>query len=431
MVLAVTAGVLLPQFDASIDQELSDRVTAYLFSGGAEAARSVLQAVAGSMITVTSLTFSLTVVTLQLASGQFSPRLLRTFSSDRFVQGTLALFLATFIYSLTVLRTVRSDRDNQVAFVPQISVTVSFALAVASVVGLVLFLSHLAREIRVETMIQAVHRDASATLRRSLPKADRDDAHIRSGSGAVPIRPANAVVVRSTKNGFLVRVDESELLAAAIDADAVIVVERAIGAFLVEGVPIALMWPRASAGFDDSEREGLAGTVSSSFATGIERTAAQDIGFGLRQLTDVAVKALSPGVNDPTTAVHVLGHSSALLCELINRDLGPLVLLDDDDRARVALSRPTFAELLELAVSEPRRYGAADPGVLGRLFQLLWEVACVARTPEHREPVADQLARLRATAEAQSFDATERGQLTDQATLVADALAGTWRRHRL
>lgn len=143
VVLAVFLGTALPTMDSAVDGELPDSVTVLLFSGGPEAARSVLQAISGSLITDTSLTFSLTVVTLQLASSQFSPRLLRTFTSDPFVHGTLALFLAAFAFALTVLRSVRGERNGTSPFVPETSVTVAFVLAIASVIALVLFLAHL------------------------------------------------------------------------------------------------------------------------------------------------------------------------------------------------------------------------------------------------------------------------------------------------
>ncbi len=164
VVLAVALGIMLPALDSRIAGDLPPTVRDYLFGGGAEAARSVLNAIASSQITVTSLTFSLTVVTLQLASSQFSPRLLRTFSRDRFVHVTLAMFLATFTFALTVLRTVRTATDERDAFVPQVSVTFAFVLVVASVIALVLFLAHLAREIRVETMLRQVHADATEAL---------------------------------------------------------------------------------------------------------------------------------------------------------------------------------------------------------------------------------------------------------------------------
>ncbi|MBJ6612920.1 DUF2254 domain-containing protein, partial [Streptomyces sp. I3(2020)] len=166
--LAVVAGVGLPRLDGRIRHDMPPWLADYLFGGSADAARSVLGAIAGSLVTVTALTFSLTVVTLQLASSQFSPRLLRTFSADRYVQTTLALFLATFTYALTVLRTVRTGEDGRTGFVPQVSVSVAFLLTLASVFALVLFLSHLAREIRIETMMSSVHSAADRTLHRLL-----------------------------------------------------------------------------------------------------------------------------------------------------------------------------------------------------------------------------------------------------------------------
>ncbi len=417
VVLAAIAGVFLPQLDDQIDGDLSPTVTGYLFGGGADAARAVLEAIAGSLITATSLTFSLTVVTLQLASSQFSPRLLRTFSSDRFVQATLALFLGTFTYSLTVLRTVRTAGDSQDQFVPQMSVTLAYLLTIASVLGLVFFLAHLATEIRVETMLVNVHEDASDTVRRVLN--GNDD----SGSRQVPPEPPNAApTVPAASSGFLVGVDEKALLSAAVDADAVLVIDRPPGSSLVSGTPIGVAWTTSGAAFDKDSLSRLRDKVGKAVSTGNERTAAQDVAFGLRQLTDVAVKALSPGINDPTTAIHALGHSSALLCELADRDLGPRLLHDDHDTVRVVLHRPAFDGLLELAVGQPRRYGAADPEVLDRLYRLLDEVAWTTVHADRRPAIAEQLERLSATAAGQDFDHAERRHLTSLAVRVQQTL---------
>lgn len=422
--LAVLLGVSLPRLDAQVDDSLPSTVTDYLFGGGAEAARAVLEAVAGSLITVTSLTFSLTVVTLQLASSQFSPRLLRTFSSDRFVQITLGVFLGTFAYALTVLRTVRTAADDQELFVPQIAVTVAFLLAVASVFALVIFLAHLAKEIRVETMLATVHRDATATLRRVLPNREPNRPPT-----TVPDFPPSTEVVPAPSSGFLVWIDEPALLRAARRADAILTVTAPPGSSLIEGVPIGGCWPRRGGGFDPDVLRELRDGIAPAIHTGPERTAAQDVTFGLQQLTDVTVKALSPGINDPTTAIHALGHASALLTELAGRDLGPQILADDDGPPRVILQRPGFAELLDLAMAQPRRYGAGDPAVLDRLFQLLREVAWLATDPEQQRSIAEQLARLRATVETQSFDAAEQAMLGRTADQVIPALGGRWR-HR-
>ncbi|MFI5593151.1 DUF2254 domain-containing protein [Amycolatopsis sp. NPDC051758] len=420
--LAVALGVTLPRVDGHVDRELPASLVIILFGGGADAARAVLVAIAGSLITVTSLTFSLTVVTLQLASSQFSPRLLRTFTRDRFVHVTLALFLATFAYALTVLRTVRTADAGQQAFVPQASVTVAFLLTLTSVLFLVLFLAHLARKIRVETMLRDVHTDATATAQRVLT----DPANDQAPAPELPAPPSTAVAVCAANSGFLSRIDEDALLTAAVDADAVVLIDRRPGGSLVAGTPIGLTWPRIAESFLPKVRTRLVARVTSAVSTQFERTSAQDAEFGLRQLTDVAVKALSPGINDPTTAIHALGHSAALLCSLAGRALEDRVLLDRQDRIRVVLRRPDLDALLDLAVSQPRRYGAADPAVLARLMTLLREIAWTVHRPDHRRAVTRQLNRLRATIEAQDFDATELEQLAHLADGVRHALSGRW-----
>lgn len=310
------------------------------------------------MITVTALTFSLTVVTLQLASSQFSPRLLRTFTRDRFVHVTLALFLGTFTYALAVLRTVRDARSGQPVFVPQLSVTVAFVLCVLSVLCLVLFLAHLAQQIRVETMLRNVHREASDTVKRVLGARESD-----AGTETPPAPPPGAVVLVAAASGFLVQIDEQTLLTAAVDADAIILVDCWPGSSVIAGTPIGAAWPRVTPG--DSELiTQLTQHVPGTLTVGFERTAVQDVGYGLRQLADVTIKALSPGINDPTTAVHALGHCSVLLCELADKDLGPRLLCDDRAQLRVVLNRPGFPDMLETAITQPRRYGASDPFVL-------------------------------------------------------------------
>ncbi len=421
IVLAALLGIGVARLDARVDDQLPKALTDYLFTGGADAARSVLGAIASSLVTVTSLTFSLTVVTLQLASSQFSPRLLRTFSRDRFVHVTLALFLATFVYTLTVLRTVRADGDDRTLFVPQISVTVAYLLTLASAVALVLFLAHLARQIRVETMLRNVHREAEATAAVMLVE--------RQGSEAAPTvadPPATAWLVMAPTSGFLTSVDEGPLLHAAIEADAVLQIDTMPGNLLVADTPIAFVWSRAGHLLDEATFSAVSDRVQEAVAVGFERTSAQDIGFALRQLTDVANKALSPGINDPTTAVHALGHSGALLCGLTGYRLGPRVLTDDDGVIRVVLRRPDLAELLELAVGQPRRYGAADPDVLTALFNLLRRLAWRVSVTGHQEAVAVQLRRLQATAGEQDFDDEERERLQTLAREVEAALRHVW-----
>ncbi len=415
IVLALVAGVTLPLLDAAVDGQFPTWFSTWIFGGGAGAARTVLDAVASSLITVTSLTFSLTVVTLQLASSQFSPRLLRTFTSDLFVQATLALFLATFTYALTVLRVVRSPDESQSVFVPRISVTLAFLLAVASVVMLVSFLAHLTRLIRVETMVLTVHAEASATISTQL-----DDRPDREHVAPLPHPPSQARRLWTPRSGFLLHVDESELFEAADDADAIIVIEALPGAYVVEGTPIGWVWQH-DADLSDDSADRLQHTLDKSIRLGPERTGGQDVAYGLRQLTDVINKALSSGINDPTTAVHGLGHLSAVLCELAQHQLGPTSWQEEGSVVRLALNRPGLDYLLDASLSQPRAYGASDVQLMARLYRLLNDLAWLVRDAD-RDAVALELARLNATADEQDFDPPNRATLAGLAQDVEQVL---------
>lgn len=420
--VAVLAGVGLPRLDAELSDSLPAWARAYLFSGGATSAREVLGASAASLITVTSLTFSLTVLTLQLASGQFSPRLLRTFVRDRTVQATLTLFLATFTYALTVLRTVRGGEGVDREFVPQVSVTLAALLTLASVLGLVMFLAHLAREIRVESMLRAVHRDAVATLHRHTVERSDDGS-----DDALSEEPSSgAAHLISARSGFLIEIDGDAAVTAACELDAIVVVDAPPGSSTIAGTPYGRVWRRDGADLSERDVDRMQQAMGAAVRTGFERTDAQDVGFALRQLVDVVTKALSPGINDPTTAVHALSHVSALLCALAGRELGPARLRDEDGQVRVVLRRPNLSDHLEVALTQPRIYGAGDPVVLARLFTLLREVGWVARDATDRAAVRRQLGRLRQAVQQRGYAGEERERFDQLGAFVESALERQW-----
>ncbi len=409
VVVAVLLGLALPELDATVNAQgdaQANAVSGWFFGGDAEAARSLLDVIASSMITVTALTFSLTLVTLQLASSQYSPRLLRTFTRDQFVQITLALFLATFTYALTVLRGVHgTSGGGEIEFVPRISVSVAFLLALASVVGLVLFLAHLTGQIRVETLLKSVHADATLTMETVLARRDPDTP---TAPARVPSPPADAVRLLVHEDGFLAWIDQGALIKVAEEEDALVRLDVHPGSFLVRGTPLGSAWPAKGGTFDQETADRLTKAITDCVHPGFERTSTQDVGYGLRQLTDVANKAVSPGINDPTTAVHALGHISAFLCDLTDRELGTVHLKGEGDTVRVWLQRPDLATYVDLGISQPRRYGASDPQVMLKIFQVLMDLSYRV-APDQRPVVWEQLARLRTTVAAQSFDSAELG----------------------
>ncbi len=228
----------------------------------------------------------------------------------------------------------------------------------------------------------------------------------------MPTSPGNTstLTLRADDNGFLTWIDQSRLLTVAQQEGAVVDLDVLPGDFLVAATPLGSAWPVDGVRFDDEARERLLSRVAACVHTGFERTQTQDLAFGLRQLTDVANKALSPGINDPTTAIHALGHISAFLCALTDRDLSPELLRDDEDRVRVVLHRPELADLVDLGISQPRRYGAADPQVLQTILRVLLDLARRV-APSEREIVTSQLRRVRRTVAAQDFDPVEKAGL--------------------
>lgn len=395
VLLATVAGVLLPLLDEALDGRLPLFVGTVVFGGGASAARDILLTVAGAFMTVSSLTFSLTVVTLQLASSQYSPRLLRTFAGDRAVQVTLGVFLGSFAYCLVVLRTVR-EADGPVAeFVPKFSVTLAVLLALVGVVTLVVFLAHLARKIRIEPILVDVHAEASAVLARSRP-AEPVPASLQGRE--------DGFAVTSDRTGFVTWVDEEALCALARERGAVVDVVAAPGAVAVPGTLLARVLPRDPAAGPGARSPGGGGShdagshdaaaeraVRRAVTVGEERAAGQDPTFGLRQLADVAMRAVSSSLNDPTTAVHAVTHLRAVVPEALAHGVGDALVRDDDGDVRVVLRRDGLPEVLDVVVGQPAVYASGDPMVVAALLHLLADVAVAVR------PDADHLTAVLAS----------------------------------
>ena len=422
VLLAIALALGLPEVDRHLQEGPGEPLT-FVFGGGPSAARTVLSAIATSLISVTTLLFSLTIVTLQLASSQYSPRLLQTFVRDRVVQSCLGILLGTFVFALVVLRSVRSADDSEdTAFVPRLSVTVALLLTLFSVGALVAFLSHQSRQLRVETMLRDVHVEAAATVRR-LTGEQADDEQPDTDLPAVP---ADARPVCARHSGFLVQVTEAPLLAAAAEAGAVLRLIPRPGESVLAGVPVAWAWSDGSGG--DPTTETLEDALADSLVLGYERADRGDPSYGLRKLVDIAARALSPGVNDPTTAVHALSHVSDLLGLVARRTTWHRRLVDDEGTVRLLAPSWDFPTLLNRAVTQPRSYGGTDPDVADRLFALLTEAAWHTRAPvqqaavrQERDLLVAQYDRCPPTGWT-SEDVRRRGEA------VGRAVAGDWPR---
>lgn len=388
IILAVALGVVLPRIDVLVDDALPTGVDSAVFNGGAETARAVLSSIAGSLITATSLTFSLTVIALQLASSQASPRVLRLFARDPQVHWTLAAFLGTFAYSLTVLRSVRSETGDTAEFVPRISVTVAFALTLVSVVMLVFFLAHLAAQLRVETMLKEIHAETD----RAIDLVDDRNAVAPAYTGEIPSH-THPHPVPASSSGFLTGEDLTRLTQTAATHGVVIRLNKRVGENVLKGTPLAF-YSHSDGGARPSD-QSIEDAVRGAYAIGYERTASEDVDFGVQQILDIALRALSPAVNDPTTAVDALGHLGSITVRMLAMAQPPPAVRGPEGQLCLVTKSRTTRELVELSLSPMRHYGAEHPAVVERFLQVLVEIlAASGDDPELRAALGAQLDAL-------------------------------------
>ncbi|WP_432542958.1 DUF2254 domain-containing protein [Kineococcus sp. SYSU DK002] len=406
--VALAAALVLAQ----VRPEESSTVSRLAWPGGNDAASTMLQAIAAASISVITLTFSLTVVALQLASQQFSPRLLRDFMRDPWTKAVLAVLIATFAFSLTVLRGLRPDRPP-----PAAALLVAFVLGIASMAAVLGFISHLTRLLRVDTMMLSVHDEAARAIDTFYPslgepeprRPDRSDPDWAAGTG-----------VPATGSGFVRTVDVAALVRGAREHGAFVWIDTRPGDHVVTGTPLATVW---APDLDEHGHGELAERVRRAVVCGYERTVEQDAAFGFRQLTDIAVKALSPGINDPVTAAHCIGHTADLLVRLTGKWLGPTVHEDEEGTARAVVPDRDLRYYLDLVCGQVRRYGQGEPTVLAALLRMLRDVAAATRDSGHLQEVERQVRLILAEVPETMVEA-DTEQVHDLAERVRAAAAG-------
>jgi uncharacterized membrane protein len=352
------------------------------FQGTPDDARNVLIGITGTMVTVIALLLGLTVVALQLSSTQFSPRLLRNFLRDRPNQIVLSAFVATFAYSAAGLYTVGVSGGNRTATFPRLAVSGALVLLFLSLGLLVFFADHLVHSIQVDTIMSSVQCGTVAVIL---------DGMFTGGEDA-PDVPAGAVPIASTRSGYVQVVHIRQLVPDAVRHGICVRLQPRIGEHVVAGTPIALVWP-ASTGDPVPDPKVLSRVLDAGVRVGFERTLEQDAAFGIRQLVDVACKALSPAVNDPYTAVQAIDHLSVIFCALAGRPLGNHVARGGNGVAVIVPGRG-FPEYLAVMCGLIRRYGASEPTVAHALLRLLKNCAAMAGDDPERHAAIEEQADL-------------------------------------
>jgi len=338
---------------------------AYLLKGGPESARAMLTAIATSTMTVAGVVFSVTMVVLTLASSQFSPRILRTFMRDRITQSVLGVFLGVFVYCLVVLHSVRGPGVNE--FVPSVAVVGAVVYALAAVGLLVYFIHHMADSVQAASILEEIERETQAAIEAQFPQ-DPPPAH------QPPRLPTEWTPLAAVHAGYVLGIDTDALLRFVVQADRVARLPKN-GAFVVAGAPVLAL--SGSQPLTPEQQKQLHAWVS----LGRQRTVEQDPAFGFQQLVDMAVKALSPGINDPTTACMCVDQLCALLMRVAERQ-PPSQWRWHKGVLRLVTPATDLKELANLSFAAIIRLSSDNIEVLHRVLDAL----CVIRgeSPDRR-----------------------------------------------
>ncbi len=395
LVMALGLSFITIGIDQSAETNIIEKL-GWAYSLGPSGSRAILSAIAGSMMSVATTAFSITIVALQLASSQFGPRLLRNFMRDTGNQVVLGTFIATFVYCLMVLRTINGVEEYE--FVPHLAVTVGIGLAIASIGVLIYFIHHSAASIQVDRVIKKVGDDLDKTIDRLFPKQIGRNGSQQSAAESLADIPADfdrlSRSIQAPQSGYIQAIDDNQLMQIATEHNLLLRVEQRPGRFVVKGSQLMRVFP------EEKLNKQLAAKIADTFVLGIQRTEQQDLEFSIDQLVEIAARALSPGINDPFTAIRCIDQLSAALCHLAQQEIPFPYRYDNRDRLRVIAEPLEFADAIDAAFNQIRQYGQSSVAVTIRLLEAIATIAPFT----HR--------KLDRTALKRHADAIERGSQT-------------------
>ena len=412
LLLALLAGVgaiLSIRLDIALGDAWVSEVFGWVWSGGAEGARSVLSVIAGSLMTVVSIVFSMTISTLAQVSSHFGPRVLRQFTSDRIVQFTLGTFIATFVYCLLVLRSIRSVAES--TFVPYLSVNIGMVLALGSLAILIYYIHHISRIIQAEPLVAEVGYDIQRALASLFPESigdpvDRDTDRSLQPPDQRQWQAAGSVT--AAENGYLQAIDEVHLMEIATQHDVIVKLPKRPGDFVTVGSVLASVLPAERA-----SKDALA-QLQSCFSLGLRRTPDQDVLYLLQQLVEIGAHALSPGINEPFTAMLCIDWLGAALRKLASREWPMPLRQDENGTLRLVARTLDFEEVTHAVFDQIRIYGAATPDVLLRLLTTIAEIAPALRREQDRRVLIAYAREIGADGEREIANLTDRARVANQ-----------------
>jgi len=377
----------------------------FIHALGADAARQILTTIAAAVITVVGVVFSITILALTLASQQFGPRMMRNFVRDVGNQVTLGVWVATFVYSVLALGSITTSAGRLGDFVPDLSITVAEALLFVDVAVLIYFIHHIAKSIQLPAVIAGIARDLRSAVDSEFPRragaaGPAESVNTEQLARLISVLDSDGATIPALESGYLQFVAYGQLVHIAEDAGAVIRLAHRPGHFVVAGRPLGTVWPAEAA-------PAVEQALARSHVTGPHRTLIQDPVFAIDQLVEIAIRALSPAVNDPFTALTCIDWLSAGLSQLSGRELSEGIYRDRSDEIRLIEFAPSYERMVNRAFDKVRQAGAAMPAVVIRLLDAITHVVEHTVEPSQRQVLrrqADMILRAADAAVAETND---------------------------
>ncbi len=383
----VVAGIVMAQIGITVDGHLDVKPGDFPLgvTSTVQSARAVLSTIAGATITVAGIAFSVAILTIQLASSQFSPRVVGGLFRDQFNKRVIGIVAGTFAYCLVVLRSVRAPLEQQGSpVIPNISVTVGLVLGIVAILAIIAFINHSAHAISISEILDSVTGETLAAVDQSRAVFAGLEPSVLALPDVLPDGPG--FTVRFEKSGWIQFLDPTGLLKVT-PVGSTVRLETAVGRYAVAGAPACTIWPVP----DDEEM--VARGALHAISTGASRTIRQDEAFGIRQIVDVALKALSPGINDATTARDAIWHLATVLHRALST-APPDADLSDGHRRLVRTHVADHHELIALAYREVRAAAASMTTVCMTLVESIADLITSLEAPP-RAVVADLVEQAR------------------------------------
>jgi len=381
MVSTVSAAVLIEIDSSRIDQWLARWPR--LFGAGAQGARGMMSTIAGSMMTILGVTFSMILVVLALASSQYTSRILRNFVRSGITQVVLGIFAGIFTYCLIVLRTIRGGEEG--AFVPNLAVFFGFVMALGGVGTLIYFIHHVASSIQASSIIASVAQETIAAVDRLFPeKLGQGPGEDEDDQMPGPLSEGNWHPVTAQESGYVQSVNNTALLRLARERKTIVRMAHGIGEFVVQDTLLA------SLALEEPPDPETIAALQATFSISRYRTVDQDAAFGIRQIVDVALKALSPGINDTTTAVMCVDYLTTIMARIAPRGI-PSSYRYEDGELRVIVKGPRFESLLAGSFDQIRSNAKGNVAIMLRMLGALQTIAGLTSSPHRQRALGAQV----------------------------------------